>query len=164
MCILTPAEASRGLWIPSPGLQTVGIWFVSAGNDTQVRARAADALNCWAIFPATVFTFVFLVQGIRQYFVEFGFTESTLPRDSLQCWAKVNTSYRTVCRFNIFALSFSQLLTWLFLIILDMFVYEFIPGQIRKSSIGVAMNPSPLPGWPVRLPGNFVWKWTFVVM
>lgn len=77
------SEASWGLWIPSPGLQAVGIWFVSAGNDTQVRARAADALNCWDIFPATEFTFVFLVQGIWQYFVEFGFTESTLPRDSL---------------------------------------------------------------------------------
>lgn len=80
----------------------------------------------------------------------------SLPRDSLHAGQEAAPATELFAGL-VYLLWISQLFTWLFLIILDMFVYEFVPGQIWKSSIGMAMTHSTSPGCPVR-PGNFVWK------
>lgn len=71
MCILTPTEASPGQpRALDPLAWITGCWdlICKCWDDTQVREGAADALTCRAVFPAPEFTFVFLVQGIRQIY------------------------------------------------------------------------------------------------
>ena len=57
-CLLSK-EARRGNWIPGTIVTAVS-HSEGAGNWTQVLCNVANALNCWAVFAATVYL-VFLL-------------------------------------------------------------------------------------------------------